>query len=262
MHVGGGDLPALLETLGVQVGSADEQPAFVVLLQEAYREGAAVPLFTPAARSASHIMERPPNGDRRDIVEQARELGLWAAYVPSMRNGAEVREDRGNAILSNLPLSDVEAIELPEGRQRRVAVAAVLTGRTGSDAPWRLRVASVHLENRADVRRLWIFAGGVRAAQARAAVGALDGEAPAVLGGDFNSWSGFDELAYRETARLFPDTPLVDRRPTFSWGRRLDHLFFRLPAGWRARFARLDERLGSDHYPLAGAVDVGVGGNQ
>ena len=61
--------------------------------------------------------------DVRDIAER---FGLSVAYVPSMRNGPatrlDEREDRGNAILSTEPLIDVKAIELPFGKQRRVAV--------------------------------------------------------------------------------------------------------------------------------------------
>jgi endonuclease/exonuclease/phosphatase family metal-dependent hydrolase len=37
---------------------------------------------------------------------------------------------------------------------------------------------------------------------------------------------------------------------------RLDHLFFRLPDGWRGRFHRAAERYGSDHYPLVATIDL------
>jgi endonuclease/exonuclease/phosphatase (EEP) superfamily protein YafD len=33
---------------------------------------------------------------------------------------------------------------------------------------------------------------------------------------------------------------------------RLDYLFFRLADGWTASTERLDERFGSDHYPVIG----------
>ena len=47
-------------------------------------------------------------------------------YAPSMRNGESAGggEDRGNAIVSTLPLADPTVIELPLERQRRVVVAA------------------------------------------------------------------------------------------------------------------------------------------
>lgn len=256
MHVGGGDLPALLSSLGAHDRSDGARPAFVLLLQEVFRSSDAVPPLRLGARTARRIAEKPPAGERRDIVQLALDLGLWAAYVPSMRNGGDGIEDRGNAIVSNLPLDAIEAIELPAGRQRRVAVAADVAGRTTDGRPWRIRVASIHLESRASARRLWVFGAGVRAAQAQAAVRALEHADAAILGGDFNSWSGFDEASYRETAPLFPDTHLTDGRPTFAFRRRLDHLFFRLPDGWRARFTRLDDRFGSDHHPLAGVVQM------
>lgn len=260
MHVGGGDLPALLAALGAHPRADGTRPALVLLLQEVFRRGPEVPALGAGARAARRIDRSPPGGERKDIVQVARDLGLWAAYVPSMRNGAGAGEDRGNAILSNLPLEAIEAIELPGGRQRRVAVAADVAGRTSDDIPWRLRVTSVHLESQTHARRLWVFAGAVRAAQARAVVGALDRADAAMLGGDFNSWAGFQEAAYRQTEPLFPDTVVTDRRPTFAFRRRLDHLFFRLPHGWEARFARLDQRFGSDHHPLAGVVTLSTAG--
>jgi endonuclease/exonuclease/phosphatase family metal-dependent hydrolase len=252
MHVGGGRLPALLAALGLDAQGAKPRRAFVLLLQEVYRAGNSVPHVRHGVRSARRIGERSA-GDR-DIVQLARDLGLWAAYVPSMRNGGDGIEDRGNAILSNLPLDAIEAIELPDSRQRRVAVAADVVGRTTHGEPWRVRVVSAHLESRTTARRFWIFAGGVRAAQARAIVHAVDRARAAVVGGDFNSWAGFAERAYREMAPFFPDTHVTDRRPTFAFRRRLDHLLFRLPDGWRARFERLDDRFGSDHHPLAGVL--------
>jgi endonuclease/exonuclease/phosphatase family metal-dependent hydrolase len=254
MHVGGGRLPALLASLGLDARPERPRPAFVLLLQEAFRADDSVPPLRHGIRSARRIGQRSA-GDR-DIVQLARDLGLWGVYVPSMRNGGEGVEDRGNAILSSLRLDGIEAIELPDSRQRRVAVAADVLGRGLDGAPWRVRVVSAHLESRTTARRFWIFAGGVRAAQAHAVVRALDGTETAVIGGDFNSWAGFDERAYRETAPYFPDTHVTDRRPTFAFGRRLDHLLFRLRDGWRARFERLDERFGSDHHPLAGVVTL------
>jgi endonuclease/exonuclease/phosphatase (EEP) superfamily protein YafD len=33
---------------------------------------------------------------------------------------------------------------------------------------------------------------------------------------------------------------------------RLDYLFFRLSDGWHGSTIRLDDRFGSDHYPVLG----------
>ena len=174
-----------------------------------------------------------------------------------MRNGrpSESDEDRGNAILANIPLSDLSAIELPFERQRRVAVAATIAGTSTRGLPWSLRVVSAHLDNIVGVRRGWVAgAEYARARQARGLVSLLDPRAPTLLAGDFNTWFGFSDQAYRETASAFPQTRVSDRRATFLGLLRLDHLFFRLPEGWRAEFHREEERFGSDHYPLVATI--------
>ena len=200
-----------------------------------------------------------PDGSREEIESVAERLGLHAYYVPSMRNGAPAAsaEDRGNAILSTLPLTDLTAIELPFERQRRVAVAAAVAGVTSTGAPWKVRVVSAHLDNMVGARRLWIAGGEFgRTRQARGLVSALQvqGDDPLVLGADLNSWFGFQDGAYRTAAEAFPETPVTDRRATFHGMLRLDHLFFRLDEGWRAQFARADNAFGSDHYPLLGEI--------
>ena len=64
-----------------------------------------------------------------------------------MRNGTTaVAEDRGTAILSTMPLADLQAIELPFERQRRVALAATVGGATPSGDVWHLRLAAVHMD--------------------------------------------------------------------------------------------------------------------
>jgi endonuclease/exonuclease/phosphatase family metal-dependent hydrolase len=254
MHVGGGDLGGLLAEVRRRHGDAP----VVFLLQEAYREGPEVPVRLGAEASfASMIRSLRPDGSREEIESAALRLGLHAYYVPSMRNGgpSASAEDRGNAILSTLPLTDLTAIELPFERQRRVAVAATVAGIGSGGTPWTVRVVSAHLDNMVGARRLWIAGGEFgRTRQARGLVSALQGGEPLVLGADLNSWFGFDDGAYRAAAAAFPGTPVTDRRATFHGMLRLDHLFFRLDEGWRARFARADNAFGSDHYPLIGEI--------
>ena len=254
MHVGGGDIAGLLADVRRQHGNAP----IVFLLQEAYREGPEVPVRLDAHASfASMIRSLRPDGSREEIESVAQRLGLHAYYVPSMRNGgpAASAEDRGNAILSTLPLTDLTAIELPFERQRRVAVAATVAGVTDTGEPWKVRVVSAHLDNMVGARRLWIAGGEFgRTRQARGLVSALQGEEPLVLGADLNSWFGFQDGAYRTAAAAFPGTPVTDRRATFHGVLRLDHLFFRLSEGWQAKFTRGGNAYGSDHYPLVGEV--------
>ena len=99
-----------------------------------------------------------------------------------MRNGSATglteREDRGNAILSTEPLTDVRAIELPFGKQRRVAVTALIASR-GDRPP--IRVVSTHFDTNGD-----------RVAQATALSERLMlfTDAPLLVGGDLNSRRG------------------------------------------------------------------------
>ncbi|HXG57208.1 MAG TPA: endonuclease/exonuclease/phosphatase family protein [Vicinamibacterales bacterium] len=243
--LGAGDVAGLFHRL-----RADHPDrAIVLLLQEAFRGGGDVPSGTRDVAFAGRL--RSASADR-EITVLARALGLSLYYVPSMRTGAPggSNEDRGNAILSTLPLDGLTAIELPFERQRRVAVAATLKGITPKGTPWQLRVGSVHLDNRFGIKKAWIGSEFARARQARGLREALHGTEPLVLAGDFNTWFGFADTAFRETAKAFPQTIVTDRRRTFMGLMRLDHVFYRLPAGWRADVRRADSASGSDHYPL------------
>ena len=108
--------------------------------------------------SPVHSVDRP----RIRLIATSRTSrapGSDRVYVPSMRNGGLTsKQDRGNAILSSLPLDELSAIELPFERQRRVAIAATVAGHTRAGTPWSLRVASVHLDNLGGVRRAWVAA--------------------------------------------------------------------------------------------------------
>jgi endonuclease/exonuclease/phosphatase family metal-dependent hydrolase len=257
IHVDGGDLPALVSDLraGRLTGGSPIRD-FVVLLQEAVRGGPAVPSLSPAAPVPSRVDEQPPDG--RDIVDLARTLGLALFYVPSMRNGREAaereREDRGNAILSTLALTDLIAIELPFGRHRRVAIGARLAE---ADAFTQLHVISAHLDASAGGRRLWIFSSGLRSRQARHLIDALSPLETAVIGADLNTWSeGPAEPAHVQLRRAFPQTDAPRLQPTFRLPLRLDYMLFRLPPGWSAGSRRIDDRFGSDHYPLIGVIEL------
>lgn len=229
----------------------------VLLLQEVYRGGPEVPGDVPGGVSFAGRLGGAARGARYQEVEAiAAALGLGVYYVPSMRNGGPSHsdEDRGNAILSNLALSGLTAMELPFERQRRVAVAATVSGHSSAGIPWKVRVVSAHLDNTGGAKRAWVAGELTRVRQARGLTALLAGDQPTILAGDFNTWFGFSDRAYVETARAFPDSGMLDRRPTFRGLLRLDHVFLRLAPGWRAEFRRASGRFGSDHYPLVGTV--------
>jgi endonuclease/exonuclease/phosphatase family metal-dependent hydrolase len=183
-----------------------------------------------------------------------------------MRNGTTaVAEDRGTAILSTMPLADLQAIELPFERQRRVALAATVGGATPSGEAWRLRLAAVHMDTSLAFTR-----GGpvvARRRQAEALVEALGLDAapnltgsagiPTVLGGDFNTWLGPKESALDVLRRAFPETPRAGNASTWRGPlgahAALDHVFVR--GQFRSvTTRRLPGRFGSDHYPLLTVV--------
>jgi endonuclease/exonuclease/phosphatase family metal-dependent hydrolase len=262
MHDGRGDILALVETLRQETRDRSTPDGVVVLLQEVVRATSPA----PAGRG-----QQPGGTGVQDIPPLVQRLGWHFAYVPGKRNRLEpdgaAAADRGIAILSSLPITDLEAIELPLERQRRVALSGVVHGMNGDGRPWRLRVVSVHLENRSGVRRFWSRAGASRTRQTEAFLDALSLSAtqagaaplPTVVGGDFNTWLGPQEQALRLLRSHFGPWPGEDPRQTVDFpGWRLDYLFPRLPDSVRTTHRRLDSTYGSDHYPVVAAIDFGA----
>ena len=262
-HVGGGDVVGFVDA--IRRGQVADIPAgndFVILLQEAFRAGEAVPSrLAASALSAGAIRETPPSSTRVDIVTAARTLGLFLYYAPSMRNGAHeagrVDEDRGNAILSTLPLTDLRAIELPFERQRRVAVAATVSGVSIAGQPWQLRVVSAHMDNLAP-RSLWIFACGARERQARGLIDALPRDDRfSVVGSDLNTWAGGTrEPAYAALRQSFPQTEAPTYRSSGEGGLLLDYMFWRVEGRPAPSVHRVNDTYGSDHHPLVTTVSL------
>ena len=212
----------------------------------------------PGSPAPRRIASQPSRSDG-DIRRFAEE-GYAVLYAPSMSNGTAdgSAEDRGNAIVSTLPLREPRLIELPFERQRRVVVAAALEGRRAGGAPWRLELVNVHLDT-----ALALFHGGPFEARRRQTAALLDAletspahhadEAAAVIAGDFNTWRGDGEAAVKLLRREFPGTPQEDGAPTWTGPlgvhATLDHIFVRGRVS-TSRVTRLPSRFGSDHYPL------------
>jgi endonuclease/exonuclease/phosphatase family metal-dependent hydrolase len=256
-HLAEGQLGALIDSLRAgQLTQGKPVAHFVLLLQELYRRGPDVPEFRGSVRSAFAITARDPSAP--DARAYAQHLGLSMVYVPSMRNGAELLEDRGNAIVSTEPLHDVFAHELPLERQRRVAIGASIAVRTGSQTQ-RLNVLNAHLEPLSSPSSLWVFRNPrrrqvaslltlLRSSRFEPAAGSIG----TVLGGDFNTiQGGVEEEAYSQARTWSQGIVQEDRRNTHHMG-RIDYLFFRLARDWGASTTRLEEKFGSDHYPVLG----------
>lgn len=264
--VGGGDVGDLIRDLraGLLTGGRPVKH-YVLLLQEVFRTGSSVPSIVSAdARYASRITRYQRDGDRVDIERLASGRRLGLCYVPSMRNGSPgadgFGEDRGNAIVSTLPLSDFTAIELPLERERRVAVAATVRGTASDGTPWSLRFACVHLDSRADWETFYRGFGDSRLDQTRYLIDVLNDDEAIVIGGDFNTWfMGAREPAIALMRAHFPQsvTPLetwTARGPLWLADRQMDYIFFRLPHGWEGRYCVIRDTYGSDHRPLLGWV--------
>jgi len=196
-----------------------------------------------------------------EASQLAAALGMSHSYAPGY--GIGDAGSHGVAILSRLPLSDVEVIELPRyhvvvNSARRVALGATVG--VGSKS---LRVYSVHLDNR-------INPSDRRAQLAPVFTHALARpELAVVVGGDLNTspfcWVGHlvpipcprqsSALEALARSRGF-ETPAVHSGPTSKWlDMRLDALYTR---GLVAKRVAVEDNVSlSDHFPLR--VDVQLG---
>jgi len=275
IQIGGGDVARFLEEeLGYRCPPDSWEPTssfshFVLLFQEAYRRSEAVPDAPESFRFPPRIVPASPPEGWPDIAQMARRCGLALLYVPSQRNGGESweggREDKGNAILSTLPLSDPAAIELPFEAGRKVAVAATIQMPSGVE----LRVVSVHLDvastlyrtlttgNTARLRQTLglidalALMEGARAEEEPASCGVVPHPIAAVAAGDFNTWSA-GESAIDQLYLCFPASPPWDGEPTRG-SFPTDFIFFRTAEDGLVRYLegserRIEDRYGSDHH--------------
>lgn len=262
MWIGGGDLIRMLEAefgLACAPGEAprpSEVQPFVVLLQEVWRHSEELPEVAPSRIVPFTIDPVRPEQEGLDIVEVAGRCGLSLVYVPSARNGPDSgsrpREDKGNAILSNLALSSPLAIDLPLEGGRKVAVAATLQAVDSR----KVRVVTAHLDVASTLVRT-VFSG--YQTRVRQAMGLVEGLTMAeadglavdatIVGADMNTWAG-NESTLTRMRSAFPQSPewdgLATRGPFPT-----DHIFFRTRD--QAAFAietyeRIEDSYSSDHY--------------
>jgi endonuclease/exonuclease/phosphatase family metal-dependent hydrolase len=245
VHVGGGRVNDVATLIKMRHGG---DTGLVLLLQEAFRSGSTV---GPAPQGVPIPRAIRPNRPTDDVAQLASRLQMFAFYVPSMRNGAseDAQEDRGSAILSTEPLSELTAIELPIARQRRVAVMATVTPRHPAAIP--LRVVSTHFD-------VVVFGGGA-ARQARHLAQRIPllnaAGLPLVIGADANATRGFGHGTVTALAAVAPVLRRCGTGRTSAWLARSDFLFTDLPEEAIARCETLEDRYGSDHRPIVVTVD-------
>jgi endonuclease/exonuclease/phosphatase family metal-dependent hydrolase len=235
-------------------GGLGQETGLVLLLQEVFRAGAEVGEAPPGAPVPSAIR---PHRPADDVVALARRLGMSAFYVPSMRNGRSGEpgewEDRGTAILSTEPLSDLIAIELPLARQRRVAVMATVRPRNPAVTP--VRLVATHFD-------VVLFgSGAVRQAQHLAQrIQALNASRiPLLIGADTNAMSGFGHGTVKALAGVAPVARRCGTGRTSPWFARLDFIFTDVSDSAISRCETLDDRYGSDHRPTVLTIDYPAG---
>jgi endonuclease/exonuclease/phosphatase family metal-dependent hydrolase len=261
MHIGGGDLYRMLDVeLGLDCSAA--RPAlrrgaspFVVLLQEVWRRSEDLPEVESSSIVPWTIDPDRATGEDPDIREAAERCGLAYLYVPSARNGpdsgARPGEDKGNAILSTVPLSTPIAMDLPLEGGRKVAIAATILAPGGE----RVRVTSVHLDVASTLVRTLLSGNQTRARQVSGLIDAVDradGDGPLtainLVGGDFNTWVG-NESTLKLMRQAFPESPEWDGLGTRG-GFPTDHFFFRRGSFVNVSlggYHRIDDSYGSDH---------------
>ncbi|MCL7960558.1 MAG: endonuclease/exonuclease/phosphatase family protein [marine benthic group bacterium] len=270
---GGGDVrrflaeEAFLRCAGPGSTLRPEATHLVLLVQEGFRQSGDVPEAEDPGLVPRAAAEEARPGDRTDIVDIARDCGLSLAYVAASRNGHAAgggeREDRGVAILSTLPLSDVWFIELPYEAARRVAVGATVRAASGHG----LRLVNVHFTSAPPPARMLVTGNGSRLRQGLAVVDALEqveaadsanadsisGPLSVLLAGDFNTWSNSETTLLR-LRDSFPDSPDPLSQPTRG-AFPTDHILFRrgyagAPMTLNSSHARLEDRFHSDHHPV------------
>ena len=230
-YLGRGRLPELVSQLTRGAFTSGQRvDAFVLLLQEVYRS---------------------------QILTFASARKLHAVFAPTRRRDGEA-QDRGAAILSTLPITDLLMVELPFEKQRRIAIGATVVDGVASETLRHLRVVNAHFDTNVGLLR-----GGPSAARRRQARGLIDAlrqwPAPLVIGGDLNTWWGDDEPAVKEMRRAFPEAVPLRARETWrgplGTGNKLDYVFAKgMPRAVTVK--RLADRFGSDHWPLLAVVPL------
>ena len=229
MHAGRGELARLVDDLASGQLTGAPPGDFVLLLQEV-------------------VIDRG-----HELKPRIGERALATVYAPVRTTPTRTS---GNAIVSTLALANMRIIELPWQRQPRSAIEAQI-----DIDHHQLFVVCAHLENRISFWRGGLFSDTARRRQAEALLAALPPSGAGIVGGDFNTWLGPNEPAWRTLLRRFPDTPAGRSEPTFHDRLVLDHLFFDLPDGWQVTRRVVSDRYGSDHHPVLAVIAVGRPGS-
>jgi endonuclease/exonuclease/phosphatase family metal-dependent hydrolase len=161
----------------------------------------------------------------------------------------------GNAVLTRLPLTQVEAVRLPfvQGPMERSYLAATLHLDGGRE----LRLINAHLQHRKENTP-------TRVVQSQALLAAWDGAPRTVIAGDFNFWPTWMEARLWHTAGLVSAQDVTGHGgeftvPSHDPDNRVDWIFGTPDLSF-SDFVILSGVTSSDHFPLVVTVELRVPG--
>lgn len=180
---------------------------------------------------------------RSEGVNQAQWLGSQLGMHPAFGSFMEYQGGwYGMAILSKYPFVHVQSIELPEGNEPRVALAAQVRLPDGQV----ITVVNVHFD--------WVDDDKYRHSQAAAVAEYLAGlKTPYIVIGDFN------DGPESRTLKLFKDHAVealpiagdINTFPADAPRQKIDYIFASPALGWEIKdISVVPEAMASDHRPL------------
>jgi len=201
------------------------------------------------------IQEADVGVKRSGRVHQIRKLaertGLAARFGPTQHYEGGLF---GNAVLTRLPILDVEIHPLPytESTPERVTyprAAIVVTLRGPDDQPFRF--VSTHFQHNVAEDR-------VAEAKAINALLAQDNSIPTILAGDMNAKPNDEPIQILLNAWTnATDDPPSPSAPSAKPTSRIDYIFYRPAESFRVIHADvIDEPLASDHRPVLAILEL------
>lgn len=188
------------------------------------------------------LQEVDERTERTGGVDQAAELGSALGMHHAFGSFMDYQGGRyGLAILSRLPILEVESIELPEGNEPRVALRVALELADGTT----LHVVDVHFD--------WVRDDAFRFAQAETLAARLRTLDRYVVLGDFNDRPGSRTLELFATQAREADKPDGARFtiPADAPDHEIDFVFAAPADRWVVDHVEVvDEALASDHRPV------------
>jgi endonuclease/exonuclease/phosphatase family metal-dependent hydrolase len=236
----GGELPLRVMTFNIRHGRGVDEAVNLERTAERIRA------LAPDVVGLQEVDQKVGRSGGVDEPEElGRRLGMHAAFGRFL----DLQGGRyGMAILSRRPIRRSWSIELPQGNEPRVALAAEIEGPGGEP----VRIVNVHFD--------WVQDDTFRFAQASALAKELRGwEVPYVLLGDFNDGPDsrtlklFGGLA-REAGKTGPGGRFTFPSPKPEI--EIDYIFLAPAARWDASSGArvIDDPATSDHRPVVADV--------